>query len=196
MNERGGRSRRSGAGRSRGRRRSPGARPHRAHRRVDDGEPLVRPRARIPDVVGAAAGARRLARGHVQRLPRPQRQVSAVRRPRVRRARTPRHAHDEAPGPAARRLVRRQPDQGRHGRLRADVHGRAWRSARSPPRRRHGLPPRTPPAGLRPSEREVLHLRPVVQLRRRRDVPEPALLARRPSRGASRASVGRPSCTT
>ena len=63
------------------------------------------------------------------------------------------------------------------------------------PRRRDGLPPGQAPAGLRPSEREVLRLRPLVQLGRRLDVPEPPVRDGRPRGGQAREHRARRSTT-
>ena len=81
----------------------------------------------------------------------------------------------KAQDPAARWQLGRQPAEEQERRLCPDLHGRARRPDRGASRRCDGLPHRPAPAGVRPSQREVLYLRPLVQLGRRLDAAEPAL---------------------
>ena len=103
-----------------------------------------------------------------------------LRRAQLRCARAARYADDQGAGSAARRLVGRQAARRRQRWLRPDLHGRARRPDGGTPGRRDGLPHGQALAGLRSSVREVLRLRPLVQLGCGLDVPQPALLVGRP----------------
>ena len=155
---------------------------NRPHRRADDGEPLLRPHARLPQARARSRRHRRARPGDEQHLPRRH----------LPRPPGPRHDARQSPGSLPFRLVRRCPAGQQQRRLRQQLRHDSARPADRQPWRRHGLSHCRSAAGLRLPSRAVRGLRPLVLLRPGRHHAEPLLRHRRHLERSSRQPQAEP----
>ena len=156
---------------------------HRAHRRPDAGEPVLRPHAGVPEP------ALRKGRHEPRRRRRPQRgRVQPLRRAEGRIVPLRDGRHDLLSRSAERFRARRGPGRRReHGRLRPGP-GRRVRPGDGAPR--DGLPRGGQRSHLRLAGARFRHLQPVVLLASGADVPEPLLHAHRKAEHRSLGRLG------